>query len=115
MQDSVKSALLTPLMDRLVGDFGLRRYIRTLRVQGQEQVPKSGPVILIPNHRSRWDALIIPYVTGRRVSGRDLYSMVSHDEMLGLQGRVIGQCGGFPVNAQAPSLSALRRGVELLR
>ncbi|WNC87123.1 lysophospholipid acyltransferase family protein [Thermosynechococcus sp. QKsg1] len=121
MLDSVKSSfphispLLTPLMYRLVGDIVLRRYFRTLEVQGQEQIPKRGPVILAPTHRSRWDALIIPYVTGRRVSGRDLYYMVSHDEMLGLQGWVIGQCGGFPVNTQAPSVSALRTGVELLR
>ncbi|WP_233838564.1 lysophospholipid acyltransferase family protein [Thermosynechococcus sichuanensis] len=109
------SPLLTPLMYRLVGDIVLQRYFRSLEVQGQDQVPKSGPVILAPTHRSRWDALIIPYVTGRRVSGRDLYYMVSHDEMLGLQGWVIGQCGGFPVNTQAPSVSALRTGVELLR
>lgn len=102
-------------MYRLVGDIVLRRYFRTLEVQGQEQIPKRGPVILAPTHRSRWDALIIPYVTGRRVSGRDLYYMVSHDEMLGLQGWVIGQCGGFPVNTQAPSVSALRTGVDLLR
>ncbi len=102
-------------MYRLVGDIVLQRYFRRLEVQGQEQVPKSGPVILAPTHRSRWDALIIPYVTGRRVSGRDLYYMVSHDEMLGLQGWVIGRCGGFPVNTQAPSVSALRTGVELLR
>lgn len=121
MLDSVKfsfphiSPLLTPLMYRLVGDIFLRRYFRTLEVQGQERIPKTGPVILAPTHRSRWDALIIPYVTGRRVSGRDLYYMVSHDEMLGLQGWVIGQCGGFPVNTQAPSVSALRMGVELLR
>ncbi|AXY67555.1 1-acyl-sn-glycerol-3-phosphate acyltransferase [Thermosynechococcus sichuanensis E542] len=121
MLDSAKSSLprisplLTPLMYRLVGDIVLQRYFRSLEVQGQDQVPKSGPVILAPTHRSRWDALIIPYVTGRRVSGRDLYYMVSHDEMLGLQGWVIGQCGGFPVNTQAPSVSALRTGVELLR
>ncbi|BAY52170.1 lysophospholipid acyltransferase family protein [Thermosynechococcus vestitus] len=102
-------------MYRLVGDVVLRRYFRTLEVQGQERVPQRGPVILAPTHRSRWDALIIPYVTGRRVSGRDLYYMVSHDEMLGLQGWVIAQCGGFPVNTQAPSVSALRTGVELLR
>ncbi|HIK24779.1 MAG: lysophospholipid acyltransferase family protein [Thermosynechococcus sp. Uc] len=109
------SPLLTPLMYRLLGDIVLQQYFRYLEVHGQEQVPKSGPVILAPTHRSRWDALIIPYVTGRRVSGRDLYYMVSHDEMLGLQGWVIGHCGGFAVNTQAPAVSALRTGVELLR
>ncbi|URR35233.1 1-acyl-sn-glycerol-3-phosphate acyltransferase [Thermosynechococcus sp. HN-54] len=109
------SPLLTPLMYRLAGDGVLRGYFRTLEVTGQDHLPKTGPVILAPTHRSRWDALIIPYVTGRRVSGRDLYYMVSHDEMLGVQGWIIGRCGGFPVNTKAPSVSALRTGVELLR
>ncbi|XFA73296.1 1-acyl-sn-glycerol-3-phosphate acyltransferase [Thermosynechococcaceae cyanobacterium Okahandja] len=107
--------MLTPLMYRLAGDIVLRRYFRTIEVQGQQHLPRSGPVILAPTHRSRWDALIVPYVAGWRVTGRNLYFMVSHDEMLGFQGWVIGQCGGFAVNTQAPTVSALRTGVELLQ
>ncbi|MCH9055361.1 1-acyl-sn-glycerol-3-phosphate acyltransferase [Synechococcus sp. PCC 6716] len=108
------SPILTPLMYWVAGDLVLQRYFRAIDVDGQHHIPRSGPVILAPTHRSRWDALIVPYVAGRRVMGRDLYFMVSHDEMLGLQGWVIGQCGGFPVNTQAPAVSALRTGVELL-
>ncbi|MFN4279147.1 hypothetical protein [Thermosynechococcus sp.] len=54
----------------------------SLEVQGQAQVPKSGSVILASTHRSRWEALIIPYVSGRRLSRRDLYYIFCHDEML---------------------------------
>lgn len=109
------SPILTLLMYRVAGDFLLQSYFRSIVVEGQEHIPKSGALILAPTHRSRWDALIVPYTAGRRVMGRDLYFMVSHDEMLGLQGWIIGQCGGFPVNTQAPTVSALRTGVELLR
>jgi 1-acyl-sn-glycerol-3-phosphate acyltransferase len=40
--------------------------------------------------------------------------MVSHDEMTGIQGWVIGHFGGFAVNTRQPSIATLRHGVELL-
>ncbi len=109
------SRILTPLMYRVAGDLVLQHYFRAIEVQGQQHLPSTGPVILAPTHRSRWDALIVPYVAGWRAMGRNLYFMVSHDEMLGLQGWVISRCGGFPVNTQAPTVSALRTGVEILQ
>ncbi|NET17264.1 MAG: 1-acyl-sn-glycerol-3-phosphate acyltransferase, partial [Okeania sp. SIO1H6] len=64
-------------------------YFRKINIIGKENIPKDGPVILAPTHRSRWDGLIIPYTTGRLVTGRDLRFMVSMDEMKCLQGWLI--------------------------
>ncbi len=89
-------------------------YFGKIKITGQENIPKSGPVIVAPTHRSRWDALMVPYATGRWVSGRDPHFMVSANEMRGVQGWFVRRLGGFPVNTQRPGLGALRHSFELL-
>ena len=90
-------------------------YFRKVIVKGQENLPRSGPVILAPTHRARWDSIVIPYASGRSVTGRDLHFMVTADEVKGLQGWFIRRLGGFAVNVRSPSVSSLRHGIELLQ
>jgi 1-acyl-sn-glycerol-3-phosphate acyltransferase len=102
--------ILYPLGSFLVIPF----YFGKIDLSGTENIPKSGAVIVAPTHRSRWDALIVPYATGKLVSGRDLYFMVSANEMKGIQGWIISRFGGFPVNTNRAGLSSLRHSFELL-
>ncbi|MEB3356068.1 MAG: 1-acyl-sn-glycerol-3-phosphate acyltransferase [Synechococcales bacterium] len=90
-------------------------YFGTIQISGQEHLPTDGPVILAPTHRARWDALLVPFATGRRTTGRDLRFMVSANEMKGFQGWLIRRLGGFPVNPKQPAIASLRYGVEVLR
>lgn len=92
----------------------LPAYFGKIRVRGREHLPTEGPVILAPTHRSRWDALIVPYAAGRDITGRDLRFMVSADEVKGLQGWFIRRLGGFPINPKRPAIASLRHGVDLL-
>lgn len=105
------TAIAYPLGSKLV----LPSYFSNIEITGQENIPRRGPVILAPTHRSRWDALMLPYATGRYVSGRDLRFMVTHDEMKGIQGWFIRRLGGFAVNPRHPAIATLRYGVEVLR
>ncbi len=89
-------------------------YFRSINIIGKENIPKEGPVILAPTHRSRWDALIIAYATGRLVTGRDPRFMVTINEVKGLQGWFIRRLGGFPINPKNPAVSCIRHGVELM-
>jgi 1-acyl-sn-glycerol-3-phosphate acyltransferase len=89
-------------------------YFGKINISGQENIPSSGAVIVAPTHRSRWDALLVPYATGRLVSGRDLYFMVSANEMKGIQGCLVRRLGGFPVNTSHPGLGTFRHSFELL-
>jgi 1-acyl-sn-glycerol-3-phosphate acyltransferase len=104
------TSLLYPLGHYIVLPF----YFGKIQITGQEHLPKDGPVILAPTHRSRWDALIMPYSTGQRVTGRDLRFMVTADEVKGVQGWFIRHLGGFAVDIRHPAISSLRYGVELL-
>ena len=105
------SKILYPLGCYLVipGFFG------KIEISGQENIPLNEPVIVAPTHRSRWDAVIVPYAVGRLVSGRDLRFMVSANEVKGIQGWVIRRMGGFPVDTDRPQMSSVRHSVELLK
>ncbi|MBW3584814.1 MAG: 1-acyl-sn-glycerol-3-phosphate acyltransferase [Cyanobacteria bacterium 0813] len=104
------TSLLYPLGHYVVLPF----HFGKIEVTGQEHLPKDGPVILAPTHRSRWDALMMPYSTGQMVTGRDLRFMVTADEVKGVQGWFIRNLGGFAVDIKHPAISSLRYGVELL-
>ncbi|MEG5038525.1 MULTISPECIES: lysophospholipid acyltransferase family protein [unclassified Microcoleus] len=104
------TSLLYPLGHYVVLPF----HFGKIEITGQEHLPKDGPVILAPTHRSRWDALMMPYSTGQKVTGRDLRFMVTADEVKGLQGWFIRNLGGFPVDLKHPAIGSLRYGVELL-
>ncbi|XGV95331.1 MAG: lysophospholipid acyltransferase family protein [Leptolyngbya sp. BL-A-14] len=90
-------------------------YFRRVEVIGRENLPKTGPVILAPTHRSRWDAVLVPYAAGHDITGRHLRFMVSADEVRGLQGWFIRHLGGFPIDTSRPAIASLRHGVELLQ
>jgi 1-acyl-sn-glycerol-3-phosphate acyltransferase len=106
---------VTPILYLLGRRIVMPLYFRQLKVTGQENIPKTGPVILAPTHRSRWDALLIPYAAGKIATGRDLRFMVSEDEIKGIQGWFIRRMGGFPVNTRHPGIGSIRHSVELLR
>ena len=93
----------------------LPSFFRHIKVKGHENIPKSGPVIFAPTHRSRWDSLVLPYATGRHVTGRDMRFMVTSNECQGLQGWFVLRMGGFPVNITRPAIATLRHTVELIQ
>jgi 1-acyl-sn-glycerol-3-phosphate acyltransferase len=104
------SASVYPLGRHVV----LPAYFGDIQVLGRENLPKDGAVILAPTHRSRWDAMMVPYAAGYDITGRHLRFMVTQDEMRGLQGWFIRRLGGFPVDTRRPSVASLRHGIELL-
>jgi 1-acyl-sn-glycerol-3-phosphate acyltransferase len=115
---SVKSRI-SPWLIRLVYPLGAWVIVPTffgrMTIIGQENIPTEGPVIVAPTHRSRWDALVVPYAVGRMVSGRDLRFMVTSTEMTGLQGCLIRRLGGFPIDVEHPAMSSLQHSVAVLK
>lgn len=105
------SSLAYPLARYVV----LPYYFGNIEVMGQENLPKNGPVILAPTHRSRWDSFLVPIAAGREITGRDLRFMVTSDEMRGLQGWFIRRFGGFPVDINHPGIGSIRHAIELLQ
>jgi 1-acyl-sn-glycerol-3-phosphate acyltransferase len=108
-----------PWLSRLVYPLGrhvvLPFYFEQIEVIGRHHLPQAGPVILAPTHRSRWDALMIPYAAGQDITGRELRFMVTVDEVRGLQGWFIRRLGGFAINTKHPEVASLRHGIEILQ
>jgi 1-acyl-sn-glycerol-3-phosphate acyltransferase len=108
------SPWLAPLAMAVTQDLTLPLWFRAIAVEGLERVPRHGPVLLAPTHRSRWDGLLMPHAAGRRATGRDCRFMVTIDEMEGLQGWFLRRLGCFAVNQTRPSLASLRYALQLL-
>ncbi|WP_218079942.1 lysophospholipid acyltransferase family protein [Anthocerotibacter panamensis] len=77
---------------------------------GEEFLPATGPVLLAPVHRSRWDPFMLYVLAHKRL----LRFMASKDEFVGLQGWLMRRLGAFPVNTQRPSADMIRHCLELL-
>ena len=116
--NSVESSI-NPWLIKLVYHLGcwlvLPSFFGRIVITGQENIPMTGPTIVAPTHRSRWDALIIPKAVGRLVSSRDVRFMVTSTEMTGIQGCLIHHLGGFPIDVNRPRLGSLEHSVALLR
>src|SRR5271155_5542126 len=62
-----------------------------------ERLPHNGPVILAPCHRSKWDSLVLSYLTGG-----PLRYLAAHHEFIGIQGWFMSRLGAFPINTATP-------------
>ena len=110
---------VSPWLMNLVYPIGyylvLPTYFGKIEITGQENIPKTGPLLIAPTHRSRWDAMLLPAALGRRVTGRDLRFMVTSNEIEGLQGWFIRRLGGFPIDVKHPGATSLLYSVALLK
>ena len=77
---------------------------------GQEHIPATGPVLLVPTHRSRWDPVLLGGIT-RRI----LRFMASHDEFVGVQGFFMRLFGAYPVNTNRPGPTTIKTSVSILK
>ncbi|BAY12929.1 lysophospholipid acyltransferase family protein [Calothrix sp. NIES-2098] len=109
------SSWLAPLAYLLGRHFLIPSFFGRIKIIGQENIPTTGPVILAPTHRARWDALLVPYAAIACQAKTDLRFMVTSSECKGLQGWFVRRLGGFPVDPKHPSISTLRHGVDLLQ
>lgn len=109
---------IDPWLSKIVYALGkklvLPFYFKKITITGQKNIPRNGALIMAPTHRSRWDALVVPYAVGQLSSGRSPHFMVSANEMKGIQGWFIRRLGGFPVNTEHPGMESLQHSFELL-
>lgn len=80
------------------------------RVEGIENVPASGPVIIAANHVSNWDPVAVGAALTRTVH------FMAKEEMFENQvlAKFFTAIHAFPVKRGAPDRKAIRRALELL-
>jgi 1-acyl-sn-glycerol-3-phosphate acyltransferase len=95
----IAAAVVTPLM---------RAWFR-IRVEGQEQIPEAGPVILASNHRSNMDPVLLASAVKRPVA-----FMAKAELFVGPLGWIMRWIGQFPVRRGGIDRDALRRTDAIL-
>lgn len=82
-----------------------------LRVYGKENLPRTGPYVLAPTHRSNLDIPITAAVSPRRLRYMGKDTLWKYRPI----GVIFSALGGFPVVRGSADLEALKRCVEVLR
>ena len=99
----------------LTQDIVVKYFFSKKIIEGKEFLNSAtGPLIIAPTHRSRWDGLILTFAIGRRVTNKDCRFMVTTPEMRGIQGWFLKRLGCFSINQESPSLFSLRYAVDLI-
>lgn len=97
---AVTRALVTPFMRLWFG----------LSLEGAERIPRDGPVIIAPNHKSFWDSFFIALATRRHVR-----FMGKTELFVGPKGRLLVRLGAFPVRRGTSDAEALETARIVLR
>jgi 1-acyl-sn-glycerol-3-phosphate acyltransferase len=84
-----------------------------LAASGLDSVPASGPVLVVPNHDSQWD----PVVVGLVLRGRRPLRFLARANLWKVPGLgpVLYAAGQIPIERGSGDVAALREAVEALR
>ena len=88
----------------------VNRLLFRTSVDGADQVPTSGPVIIAPVHRSFIDFFVASQVTRRKLHYMAKDSLWKN----GLLARILPAVGAFPVHRESADREALRRAQQVL-
>ena len=98
------------------GSYGLLFKLGGLKVHGQENVPREGPVIIAPNHASLFDPPLVGFTVPRRVTTMGKIELFEKKTCgLKILGWIIQRMGTFPVKRGQPDRRALRMAMQVLR
>jgi 1-acyl-sn-glycerol-3-phosphate acyltransferase len=89
---------------------GLNRILFRTTVDGADQIPATGPVIIAPVHRSFIDFFVASEVTRRKLHYMAKDSLWRNP----LLARILPAVGAFPVHRQSADREALRRAQQVL-
>lgn len=80
-----------------------------LKVLGRDNIPKSGPVIIAPNHVSHADPPAVACA-----SHRDFFFMAKSELFKGWFGKLIFSVGSFPVKRDSNDTESIRKAIAIL-
>jgi len=88
-----------------VNEVVLRFKFRRIEVYGRENVPENEPFILVSNHSSRFDGLMVLRALKRKAN-----YMVSPNELKGYQGVTLPWVGAFPADPRTDLIGFAEAG-----
>ncbi|MBE6718078.1 MAG: 1-acyl-sn-glycerol-3-phosphate acyltransferase [Ruminococcaceae bacterium] len=89
---------------------GFIKFLFRIEVQGEENIPKEGAVLVCPNHISNWDPIVLGVVFDRQIRFMAKASLFK----IPLLNALIRTLGAFPVKRGAADPSAIKTAIKLL-
>ncbi len=89
----------------IINEIVLRFKFRRIEVYGRENVPTTDPFILVSNHSSRFDGLMVLRALRRKAN-----YMVSPAELKGYQGLTLPWVGAFPADPRHDLIGFVENG-----
>jgi 1-acyl-sn-glycerol-3-phosphate acyltransferase len=90
----------------------IRFYFR-VKIVNIDRFPTSGPVIVTPTHRSKWDGFFVTQMV-LAVLKKPPHYLVNEGNFRGLQGWILSRMGCVSINLFRPSHEALRHCRDLI-
>ena len=88
------------------------RILFGLRIKGWEKVPKEGPVIIAPNHRSNYD----PPLVGAAIPQREVYYFAKKGLFTNkLFSWFLMSFNAFPADTERVDMAAIRKAINILK
>lgn len=84
---------------------------RCWEVEGLENFPRKGPVIVVANHMSYWDPVLIGCALPRRIYFMAKKELFAYPVF----GRALRMLGAFPVDRGQPDRFAIKRAFTILK
>ena len=85
------------------------KLLYALKIEGAENIPDQGPVIVAPNHKSFWDAFFVAAATKRPIR-----FMGKSELFEGRAGRLLIRLGAFPVRRGSSDAEAIETARQIL-
>ena len=86
------------------------KYFCRWKVEGVENIPEEGPVIIVSNHVSYWDPIVLGVAIPRR-----LHFMAKAELFkIPVLAQIVKSLGAFPVDRKKSDRAALRAAMEIL-
>lgn len=82
-----------------------------IKIEGKENVPAEGAVLVCPNHISNWDPILLAAVSDRQIRFMAKSSLFK----IPVVSSILKAVGAFPVNRGSADPSALKRAIANLR
>ena len=82
-----------------------------IRITGSENVPRTGPVLVVSNHLSYTDPVVLGVACPRRIHYLAKSELFGHSRLFE---RLIRVLGAVPIRREGSAANAIRRATELL-
>lgn len=85
-------------------------FLNSFRRYGRHRVPPTGPVLIIANHESYWDPILVGITVGRRVTYMARKTLFVHR----IGSYLMRMQGAFPVDQEGSGLDGIRTALQML-